>query len=200
MWPAWIAHHIRAINKRLAAGETLDDIARTLSGDWEEEAKKWVRYDVKAAFERIERDKAIDRFAEWASDTVYGFLKDIGVERPGRIDDKVSRVVSSPRFVNRVLELLRQGYAPMMVVTRDGVRIIPDFALGSAVGAAAGGGQPLLAVPIRDAFVDAFADVDPTLSNEPIYVPAMLVEDRAEKKARSRKYHHRSQWDIQIEK
>lgn len=200
MWPLWITHHIGAIKKRVAAGESLDEVARTLSDDWEVEAKKWYRkrYDFKAAWDRMERDDAIDRFADWVSDRVYAYLRDVGVERPGRIDDKISRAVSKPQFINDTLELLRQGCSPMLVVTTEGVSVTADFMLGSAIGSSEVGSQPVLVVPIRAAFVEAFITSARDLPKTPKFVPAMHVAERDETKTRVRKYRHQKKWGFTL--
>ncbi|MEX2310438.1 MAG: hypothetical protein WD738_22920 [Pirellulales bacterium] len=201
MWPAWTIRHIAAIKKRLAAGESLDEVGRTL-GDWQAEAKRWhpKRYDFKAAFERMQRHEAIDRFAEWASDTVYLFLRDIGVERPGRIDDKVWKSISKSQFIDEVLRLVRLGYAPVMVVTSNALKVVPDFLVSSALGDTEARGGPLLVVPIRHAFVEAFSNIEPKLSNKLKYAPAKYVEERREKKRRIRRYRQKTQWEFDFEK
>ena len=76
-------------------------------------------YDLRRAIDAGHRDHAVDRFCRrWASDCVYSYFRDNGVERPGRVDDRIWKAVSKPQFVNAVLELLRQGFTPLMVVTR----------------------------------------------------------------------------------
>src|SRR5258705_13262952 len=56
MWPIWTIRHIAGINKRSSAGESLDDIAKTFSSDWQVEAKKYhrKRYDFEEACKRME--------------------------------------------------------------------------------------------------------------------------------------------------
>ena len=202
MWPLWITRHIGAINKRVAAGETLDDVARTLSGDWKAEEKKWMRqrHDFKAAYDRTVRNEAVDHFAEWVSDSVYMFLRDIGIERPGRIDDKIWKAVSKSQFVNAVLELLREGFTPMMVITKDQITVTADFVLGAAFDNANVGVQPVLILPIRDAFMEAFATAEPKLPKEARFTPIRQVAERDESKTRVRGYRHEPTWKVKLDK
>ncbi len=201
-WPVWTIGHIATIKKRLAAGESLDDVARTLSGNWEAEAKKWFRkrYDFKKAYDRLERDDANDQFADWVSDQVYDYLRDIGVERPGRIGLKIGRAVSKRQFVNDTLELLEQGFTPVMVVTKDEVTVTADVMLSSAFSNSEVGTQPVLVVPIREAFMEAFATVEPSLPKETRFMPAMHVVERGETKANVRNYRHKGKWKFILEK
>jgi hypothetical protein len=200
-WPPWTVRHIAQIQKRIATGESLDQIAGAIGGDWQAEARKYhrKRYDFKRACVNLERFKAIDQFAEWVADKIYAFLRDIGVERPGRIDDKISRAVSKPQFINDTLELLRRGFTPVMVVTEEEVTVAADFVLGSAFGNSEVGIQPLLVVPIRAAFIEAFAISEPDLPKEPSLIPTMQVAECCEKTTRVRRYRHKDKWGFTLE-
>lgn len=202
MWPTWTIRHIDGIKKRNAAGESLDDIARTFSSDWQVEAQKYhrKRYDFKEACDRMELYDAIERFGEWVSDYVYQFLRDIGVERPGRIDNKIWKAVSKRQFVNDTRELLLQGCSPVMIVTKADVTVAADFVLGSVFGNSEVEAQPILIVPIRSAFIDAFAKAEPTLPKESSLTPVMQVIECSEKKPRIRRYRRRGKWGFTLEK
>jgi hypothetical protein len=143
------------------------------------------------------RHAASAEFAEWASDAVYQFLRDIGIQRPGRIDDKIAKAVSQTPLVDEALRLVRLGYSPVVVVTDDSTQVVPDFLIGSALGRDIGKG-PLLVVPIRDAFVQAFSYVDPKLPKEPKYAPANVLLERTETKTRTRKYQAKSEWEFEL--
>jgi hypothetical protein len=200
MWPGWTIRHVVSIRTRLAAGESLDEIGGTL-GDWQAEAKKWVRtrYSFKEAHERMLRREAVDRFAESISDTVYFYLRDIGIERPGRIDDKIARAVSKDRFVDDVLDLLRRGCNPVLVVTSKEIAVSPDFALSPALGNAEYGNQPVLVVPIRDAFIEAFSKTEPDLPKVAKLMPAMHLAERGGQKKLIRKYRLDENWKFTLE-
>lgn len=202
MWHHWAVAYVEKIKKRLAAGETLEDIAQDAPDDWEAEEKKWIRTrrDIKADFARMDRAAAIDQFAEWAADTTYDFLQRIGVERPGRVDDKISTAVSKPEFIDGVLALLKQGATPVMVVTMDDVTVSADFLLGAAICNSEAGIQPVLVVPIRDAFLEAFERAEPNLPKAPLLVPGLHVAESTEKETRVRKFRLLKNWKFSLEK
>jgi hypothetical protein len=202
MWPVWTVRHIDAIKKRVAAGESLDGVARTLSGDWEAEAKKWIRQrpSFKETYERMLRREAIDRFAESISDSVYEYLRSIGVERPGRIDDKIWKAVSKDCFVNDALDLLRRGCNPFLIVTNREVVVAADFIVGAALGSAENRTQPALIVPMRDVFLEAFAKAEPELPKVAKFEPAMHVVERGDEKTLIRPYRLRDKWKFALTK
>src|SRR5437870_4950289 len=147
MWPAWTVHHIAAIKTRLSAGESLADVRATLSGDWNAEAKKWLRkrYDLRAALARMERDHATDEYAEEVGDVFYEFLRDIGIERPGRIGERLWRELLNPGVRDELLQLVRQGFNPVVLLPKDGeVKVVADVLLGSVIHDSTDDCQPII--------------------------------------------------------
>jgi hypothetical protein len=87
-----------------------------------------------------------------------------------------------------------------MVVTESEITVAADFLLGSAFGNSEVGTQPVLVVPIRDAFLEAFVVAEPELPKEARFVATMQVADRSEKKTRVRTYRHKDKWKFTLEK
>jgi hypothetical protein len=200
-WPAWIIFRIREVKAGLAAGSSLDELASTLSRDWQAEEKRWVRKrpDIKAAFDRMNRAEAIDRFAEWAADAVFEYLQKIGVQRPGRVWGDLWANFYATEFVNDVLQLLRKGYSPVVAIAGSELKVIPDFLLASVAADPKSQSQPLLIVPIREAFLEAFAEAAPRLPKTPKYGPAPRLVEHGDSKRRQRMYRKKGQWDFVLE-
>jgi hypothetical protein len=182
-------------------GESLDRLAKTLSHDWLAEEKRWVRKrpDIKAAFDRVNREEAIDRFMWQAADVVYDYLQEIGVQRPGSAYDTLVKSFSNLEFIDEVLRLLRKGYSPVVVITGKETKVIPDFLLASVADDPNSQGRPLIIMPIREAFLHAFREANPELRKVPKYTPAMRVVEHGNNRRRQRKYRHKGPWEFALE-
>lgn len=200
-WPSWIIFRIREVKAALERGESLDGVAQRLSRDWPAEEKKWIRKkpDFKAAMDQMNRDDAIDVFSEKVADVVYDYLQKIGIQRPGGVRAWLWDGLSDRSFIDEVRQLLWQGYTPVIAIIGQDIKVIPDFLLGSAMTIPKSSGQPVLIVPIRDAFLESFAEAEPDLPKLPKFTPTMQVIECTDKRSRRRTYRHKSQWEFAFE-
>ncbi len=60
-------------------------------------------------------------------------------------------------------------------------------------------GQPVLIVPIRDAFLESFAEAEPDLPKLPKFSPSHASGRSTEKRSRQRTYRHKGQWGFAFE-
>jgi hypothetical protein len=142
-----------------------------------------------------ERDEAMFKFAGWISDTVYNFFQDIGIERPGRVDDRISGAASKSAVIHEIQSLIEQGFNPVLVVSRDGAQVVPDFLLGSAFGESES--HPALIIPIRKSFIEAYSTVAPSLPRAASFTAALHVKEQG--KTKPRRYRHPDRWKFAME-
>lgn len=201
IWPQWVIPHIAGIKKRLADGDSLDEIAKSFHEGWEIEAKKYVNYrtPTKYSLERAERNFATDEFADWVSEAIYDFFREIGVERPGRIDDRIQRAVAKASFINSVQDMIRSGRSPVLIASKDTFAVTADIALSPLLASAAAQSKPVLVMPIRNKFLEAFASVEPTLADEPYFEPISEAIERDGKKTRRRRFQVDDNWNVEFD-
>lgn len=201
-WPAWIVLRIGEVKARMARGDSQDQIAESLGQDWLAEEKGWIRKkpDFAAALARLNRHEATDRFSELAAELVYDYLKKIGVQRPGSIFARLCKDFSTSSFIDQVRDLFQHEVMPLAVITESAIEVVSDFRLASVFSGPNSVKEPILVVPIGEAFSEAFAEAEPGLSKEPKFIPAMRVLERGPTKTRERKYKKKGRWGFAIEK
>jgi hypothetical protein len=200
-WPGWVVFRIHEVKARLALGESLDQIARSLSQDWSAEEKRWIRKrpDFAADYARVNRDLGTLKFAELAADIVYGHLQRIGVKRPGAVYGRLWDEFSNCKLVDELLQLLQDGYTPVVVIIGKSMRVIPDFLLATATAHPKWPNEPFIVVPIRDTFLEAFAEAYPDLTKGPRITAVHRVVKRGNKRSAERSYRHLSRWEFELE-
>jgi DNA-binding transcriptional MerR regulator len=194
-WPAWIVDRLNEIRLMLSQGKSLDEIRDELGCNWEAEEQRRIRRrpDVRAAMQRLERDAAEDQVADIGTDTVYEFLRRLGIKRPG-ISKQLETALSNKELVNLVLQLLRQGSSPVVLFAGETIAAMPDFMVPFFLRTATN--EPVLLLPVRDLFLGAFERAEPKLPKQVKYGPAALVVEHGE----IRRFKRKGKWNFAIEK
>lgn len=164
-WPDWVLGRIGKIREMLSEGQSLDQIRDTLGSDWEREARRWdrsrarKRRDVKETLRRLAFDEALDNFADAVAQKIYRFLRTMGIQRPG-IYDQIEDQLLDERVAREVLESVRRGYNPVLVLIDAEIKVTTDFVAGAICGGDWSDGGPVFIVPIRSELLDAFSEAE----------------------------------------
>ncbi len=200
-WPEWVLRRIQEVQNRIARGESLDRIAKELGNDWQAEEDRLTRRrpDARAMFaSNITRDLAIDEFSGYAYEAILAFFEGLGMRRPANSTDLL-RAFAASTLIDRALELIRDGYSPVVVIVGKEFKVVPDFLVSSALAHPNASDHPVLVLPVRDLLTIAFDVEEPTLPKLPKRGPVLEFVDRSAKKSRQRKYHHKGQWGFELE-
>ncbi len=162
-YPTWVCDLILAIKNRLAAGESLKEIARTSPSDWAAEEKRQVEKEtqVRALWERSCRTVAARKFAMRCTEVVYTYLQRLGIQRPG-IGDVLAKAFAYPELTNTALKLLLDSYSPVIVLLGGTIQVVPDFYV-TRLCHPRSYGRPMLVIPIRELLVEEFSSIEPEL-------------------------------------
>ncbi|MCC7425257.1 MAG: hypothetical protein IT428_33720 [Planctomycetaceae bacterium] len=150
-WPEWVVDRCRRVRRLQEGGMSLADIAKKLGTDWAEEERAWEErveaesaarltpdpYQVEGLKAQLRRElRSLIKGSGWLFDSLIGLF---------------SRI---PEQVDEAIQLMSQGYRPVLIVRRKGEKgdctVHPDFTLGKI--ASCDPAKPMLIIPLFPIF------------------------------------------------
>jgi hypothetical protein len=158
-YPVWICDWINWVRYRLANGESLDGIAKTINVDWTASDNEIIEaLNRKNAF----RSKISDlwdlretsffafkrkMFATLCSGRVYRYLQRLGIQRPG-IAHALEDAFASPDLFEKALKHLKS--TPILMILDGSIDIVPCSSVLSELSRSKFQGVPMLVMPVHD--------------------------------------------------
>jgi len=185
-WDDWVLLRVMEIKQRVRQGQSLAEIAESLDEEGEAEKKKVRRrHSFQRAQENMIWDWAVEDFEQAVLDKVAGYIQQVGCRFGTSLYHDIVESLTY-KTIKRLLEFVKTGFNPVLVIGPESVEIKPDFVVNHELAERGGDVDPLLAVPIRREFVDCFRQVAPDLPAAPSIGPDKQLCGRTDGDERAR--------------
>lgn len=123
-WPDWVLQHCKVIKQLTDQKQTLRQIAATFGSDWDAISRRYNPPPVAAATQQQEREDELWQLRESIIDVLVTQL----VSSRRQLQHLTLPVAAQEVAVQGV-NLVLEGYSPVLVVTWDRIVVVPDFVL-----------------------------------------------------------------------
>ena len=163
-WPAWVVDRCVRIRQLRSQGRSLKDIADHLGCDWEQEAERHARSLETKEKTQVEPGKFAKSMKARGRSAALQNLRDtvwkqtvIELSR-GRDKRKHWADLVGAELIEAVVEFIRDGIKPVLVLDDQGLSLTADFAVSECLHRCGRVSESIVVVPIADDVIDWLED------------------------------------------
>lgn len=142
-WPDWVLEHCRVIKQLVAEGQTLRQVADTFGDDWNAIARRYQRYSFAEVNKKMDLENKVTILRESIQQELARDLGDLRERLKAATIPPINR-----DLLMRAVDLVREGYNPVLIVTSERIIVTPDFLVGLHLAAHFENPKTLLVVPL----------------------------------------------------
>ena len=142
-WPDWVLDHCRVIKQLTGNGQTLQQVAETFGSNWEEIARRYRQYKFSEVTKKMDLDNKFLALRESIEQELARELGDIRERLQATSIPPITR-----DLLSRAMELVQDGFNPVLVVTSQRLVVTPDFLVGLHLSDHFDNPKSLLVVPL----------------------------------------------------
>ncbi|WP_417745842.1 hypothetical protein [Rosistilla oblonga] len=197
-WPWWVAHRCKRIKKLSDEGRSRAEILALIGSNWEfeEEQAKLEKKRERRSFAKIcqdtERINAITEIRERINDEILDWSR-----RLGREARDVTTQTFEPNMINRCLEMINEGFRPVLVLHDEGVALTSDVAVAHQITNLTSPNESILVIPLSRTIARLLDEAAVAFSRAQICLPG-TVRDIGGEKIVERDFKLVGEWGFEV--